>query len=205
MDDSKNLISDEELLRCAKECRSTSAFNELLRRYTYYSKALSLKFLIDVKKTGISKEEIEQVALIAFYLAYKKIDPRSKAFYLYWEKVAQREIKKYYSENSYLEAGAQFAGISFDEERYDNNDHFLISDVISDDNDQISHDLMIEDLKYALRSRANKLTDQEKRFLYYYLKNYPIAKIAKKMNIPLSTAYGCYYNATKKLRLFILK
>lgn len=203
MNKSKRLISDEELLRAAKVCRSNSAFNELLKRYTFYCKALAAKQTDDFKRTGIRREEVEQVALVSFYTAYKKINYNAKCFYLYWEKIATRDIRMYYAENSYLEGGRCFAGASFDENCYDDNDHYTISDSIGENDSAIQREILINDLMLAINNKGVKLNEKEKTVIIYYLKELTFKEISEKMELPLSTIYSIFNNATKKLRKYI--
>lgn len=203
MNESENLISDEELLRCARECRSNSAFNELFRRYSFYAKALASQYACETLKTGIRKEEVEQVALISFYTIYKKIRINSKSFYLYWEKAAKRDIAVYFRENSYLGQASLFAGPSLDDTVFDNNDHLMLSDSIGEMDLNLRKEMIINDLMSAINGDRTKLTSNERKTILMFLNDYSMKAIAKKLNVKPSTAYRYYNNAVKKLRIFI--
>lgn len=199
MNNSKDLISDEELLRVARDCRSNSAFDELIRRYTYYAKSLARQYQHQTPQTGIRKEELEQIAIISFYSSYKKIRIDTKSFYTYWSKIAKREIAKYIKENSYLEGGRAFAGLSFDEQRFD-NDESLLSDYIGEEDEQMKKDLLINDLMIAINHKGTALNPKEKAVLKQFLKGLDFKSISIKMKISESSVYYIFNHAVRKLR-----
>lgn len=199
MSNSSKLISDEELLRVARECRSNSAFNELLRRYTYYAKALSSKYSDTFLATGIRKEEIEEVAIISFYSAYKKARTDTRGFYLYWIKAAERDIRNYYKQNSYLEGGRAFAGPSLDDTRCNQTDS-LLSDYVGTEDERMKREMLINDLMIAINNKDTQLTRTEKQVLKLFLKDLSFKDIGEKMNMSSSTIYNIFYKATAKLR-----
>lgn len=169
-------LLDEDLVLLIRQ-GNILASEELFTRYRFYSWRIAYDFNIEHPNSGISLEEYHQAAFSGLPIAIKTYLSAEVGFYIYWKKIAENEVVRYYRDNSYLTCGYDNY-LSLDDGREDGT---LICESVGTVDNSVAIKLFREELRIITEETLEIFKDENDRLIInLYLQENDIAKIRAK-------------------------
>lgn len=181
-------FEDEELIFFIK-IQDDEALKELIERYTIKSSIMAKTILRDFSNTGISVDELTNVALSTLSVCISKYRFGLGSFYVLWYTSARRDVMAYLEKNSYKGKSRAFAGISLDNEIEFGTDTVALSDSIGSNDNSFDGDYLLKEFIAVVHNDKVVLIGDDKEVFISYLKGHDRIKIMRKFNISKSTFY----------------
>lgn len=173
-------VLDEDLIELM-HMGNSKASEELFKRYDKYSWRIAFEFNYAHPKSGIGVSDYHQVAFSSTIKAVKKFEnDHSSTFYVFWKKIADNEILRYYLENSYQAGASYFSGISLNDVI---DDGFELSDYIGSEDKGIHEIIVRKELDIYIQEVKDSFREvEDSKIVDLFLDNLTIDQIIKATN-----------------------
>lgn len=170
-------LLDEDLVLLIRQ-GNLSASEELFTRYRFYSWRIAYDFNVQHPNSGISLEEYHQAAFTGLPIAIKTYLNLDVGFYIYWKKIAENEVVRYYRDNSYQTNGFDVV-LSLDDGK---DDGVLLCESVGAIDNSVAIKLFREELRILTEETIEIFKDEnDKKIINLYLQEYNIAKIREEI------------------------
>ena len=192
-------LTDIELISLIREGKDEN-LSILYQRYEGRAKKLASDYYYSNKDNGIAFDDYYSRAIGALYIVVKKYDvKRAESMYSYWRRVAEHEIQRLISQQSYFGGAKSFYGLSLDAS-ISNEDDMSLSEKVSLKEPDHQYDGLVEEMIFEITKPNSQFTNREQQILLFYLDGEDRLTVQKILGIKSATYYSHFRRANEKLK-----
>ena len=192
-------LTDEEIVTLIQQGNVDVAI-DFYEKYKRLSYKVALAFISENPKSGIEKSDYLAICYQAIHKAIFSFRNDMDNFYCYWEKVANNDLLKLVSRDSYTCRAKTFDGVSLDAQ----NDGYLEnSSYLGSSDSHIDQILLLDSIIDILTDKNNDFTLEEQNILLMTIEGYSPKEIAKTLKIKQQKVYYILKNTQEKFAILM--